>query len=1088
MRALVLPDSELPNTATTVINPLSEARTTEAEVLPGTNSGRTQRTPETQLPRKVSMSRLAGEYEVVSDYFRNLMAVGNGVKINHEEAATTGCRRLMRLGGHSGKVHESDVDVVDELCSNAPNQRVNGHTTIRALGGRGADASRVIAHVRSGRLPPEGLRNILSSTMQNFSGHALSAGFTYGVVEFAARPTTAQASFVVIPDATDDPTELGMHITRGLVDCLGFRPPRLVLSLLGASTEAEINAKTRKVLKNALSETQDTWVLTDGLNDGISRVAAQITKEIRSAPGVDDGSLPVIGIRHPSAKLVNATAGKPDGWRVSVVSTDACDLEPDTSHFVLVNDTVPGTIDNSIEQVQVGFAEALTKLGYRALWACSKQHENRYQDLIAGGTASKNSADDDKASLDFMATANAIAAVEVVVGGVTPAAAMHVLQRVEASVRNVRSIRPVVILEGTGGIADIIAYAWRLYHDDDALAASLSSDGLDRLIRKVFLIFDDAEDSTFELRSRLCNVVVVARKVKILNVNQSDGADLDRVLLEAILDNLNLAHAGHSITSGGQIELEASRAKEAFRLEMDLLRMSLSFDRAEHTETRLRNARSLWSRIDNTKNDYGCNDVDGGYVEQLNLALEWALRHDRLSHAKKLCTEIQTISSLSDFVYGQRKTRGDAELGLTLARLYEFEGQEEEQWLSILIRRPSATFQRIHAKAHPEDVVLKKVDNVWATVRQLLFDDGIIPQPLDEQKVMEECRERILDSYRGDGSNTADDANNRELLAAQELMIWAILMKRFDFAEFFWQLGGHAIPNALLCSRIAHSIAQHPGLKKRGRLSETLRDFATISDRFEEIAIGVLAACYKSDPDTTQDVLKAKMTAYRWLNEEGHSPDCLDIADLADDMDFIAHPACQAVIELEWLGATAGGVISPNEPTDSDGQSYYQDVLNSITAPITKFRLDAFFFVVLLALYSWVALAAPPPEISVEEWILFVWFTIFILEEFRQTVQSGYTWLALMRYLNDWWNLMDVAMIIVYFVGFSLRYKSVQEDSVSTARVAKAIVGFNVMQVYCRSLQFLEASKSLGPKVVILFRLFDELFQFLFLTLIFLIS
>ena len=41
---------------------------------------------------------------------------------------------------------------------------------------------------------------------------------------------------------------------------------------------------------------------------------------------------------------------------------------------------------------------------------------------------------------------------------------------------------------------------------------------------------------------------------------------------------------------------------------------------------------------------------------------------------------------------------------------------------------------------------------------------------------------------------------------------------------------------------------------------------------------------------------------YDWLTHDGSSYDCLDLAELAENLDFISHPACQAVIERKWKG------------------------------------------------------------------------------------------------------------------------------------------------------------------------------------------
>ena len=60
--------------------------------------------------------------------------------------------------------------------------------------------------------------------------------------------------------------------------------------------------------------------------------------------------------------------------------------------------------------------------------------------------------------------------------------------------------------------------------------------GLEARIRKVFQEFDDAKAK--ELVESICNIVAVGRKVSVFNLSRSDGSDLDKAMLAAILDNM----------------------------------------------------------------------------------------------------------------------------------------------------------------------------------------------------------------------------------------------------------------------------------------------------------------------------------------------------------------------------------------------------------------------------------------------------------------------------------------------------------------------------------------------------------------------
>jgi hypothetical protein len=80
------------------------------------------------------------------------------------------------------------------------------------------------------------------------------------------------------------------------------------------------------------------------------------------------------------------------------------------------------------------------------------------------------------------------------------------------------------------------------------------------------------------------------------------------------------------------------------------------------------------------------------------------------------------------------------------------------------------------------------------------------------------------------------------------MMIWAVLFNFDELAEYFWTEGGQAIPNALLASRLFEGMANHDALTSKGGLNDRVNRIAEMSDKFEEMAIGV---CVTRDGDAT---------------------------------------------------------------------------------------------------------------------------------------------------------------------------------------------------------------------------------------------
>ena len=88
--------------------------------------------------------------------------------------------------------------------------------------------------------------------------------------------------------------------------------------------------------------------------------------------------------------------------------------------------------------------------------------------------------------------------------------------------------------------------------------------------------------------------------------------------------------------------------------------------------------------------------------------------------------------------------------------------------------------------------------------------------------------------------------------------------RRYELAEYFWQKGGNAIPNALICSRVCIGIATTPVLKEP-RFEEIQSSFHSISAKFETLGIDVMTRCYAVDAIQTQLVILAELSAYDWV-------------------------------------------------------------------------------------------------------------------------------------------------------------------------------------------------------------------------------
>lgn len=563
---------------------------------------------------------------------------------------------------------------------------------------------------------------------------------------------------------------------------------------------------------------------------------------------------------------------------------------------------------------------------------------------------------------------------------------------------------------------------------------------------------------------------------------------------------------------------------------LDMLRMAMTFNQVTSAEEQILLARALWDSMSRGEQD----EYVPGFPDQLALALEWALKERKTELVKLLVPVVSDLrGGIAYFVYGpfagraliegglisgKGKTESEAiNFGSTLAMLYNFENDASvDMYLEPLTKMKE--IMALNADRNPMYRANLRLRAIWSLVVQLVHDDEDLEAAQDMStpfvcsRAEEErhwpaswngsdnssvppidcTQDRTLESMwqlvqaRLDPDSFGNPADS-QLLAYQELMIWAVLMNDAPLAEYFWQMGGNVIANALIVSRICEGLT-HRAEMQLGKLADTVNAFKEMSDTFERSAIGVLTLCYAENMDMSQTVLTADLTAYDWLRTDGAYYDCLDLAFKANNADFVSHSACQAVIEREWNGDPAPGVhVVP--------ETFPRNIWCYLKVPVRKFYANVLSYTAFVLLYSAVALQPISPEgLSTDETVLSIWVLLLAVEEIRQLLQLGLTWNAVKTWFGSVWNKLDVLMYLVFALTYVIRSLSVAEQNVFDApktdllKITKALYGINILQVYGRSLQFFALSASLGPKIVIFLSLFRELMQFLALLAVFVIS
>ena len=154
-------------------------------------------------------------------------------------------------------------------------------------------------------------------------------------------------------------------------------------------------------------------------------------------------------------------------------------------------------------------------------------------------------------------------------------------------------------------------------------------------------------------------------------------------------------------------------------------------------------------------------------------------------------------------------------------------------------------------------------------------------------------------------------------------------------------------------------------------------------------------------------------------------------------------------------------------------------------APITKFYCHFIAYMIFLVLYTYMCLVRTPPLPSVPEYLVTAYIVTFGLEKVRQLCAcepSGLSekwrvWVA-----DSKWHLLDLGAIVIYLLGFSLRW---DPSTRSYGRVTYCTV---INYYFVRLLKFLSVSKYFGPVVTMMYRMVKNMLYFIVLILVVLVS
>ncbi|XP_046811417.1 transient receptor potential cation channel trpm isoform X7 [Lucilia cuprina] len=901
----------------------------------------------------------------------------------------------------------------------------------------------------------------------------------YGTIEFqgGAHPTKAQ----YVRLSFDTRPELLVQL---FTKEWNLELPKLLITVQGGKANFELQPKLKKEIRKGLlkaAKTTGAWIFTGGTNTGVTKQvgdALLLEGQQRTGRVVSIGIAPW-GIVERNHELLGHNREVPC-HSISSPRSKLAVLNNRHAYFLLVDN---GT------QAKYG-AELILRRKLEKFISNLKLHPFTHSStpvvclVIEGGT-------------------NTIRAVLEYVTDTPPV--------------------PVVVCDGSGRAADLIAFVHKYASDGDEQPVLESMrDYLINTIQKTFEVGSDQAEKLYQELlqcTRNKNLITIFR---IQEKPEGEAQELDQTILTALFKSQHLSPP-------------------------EQLSLALT-----------------WNRVDIARSEifvYGQEWPLGALDEAMMQALE----HDRIDFVKLLLENgvsmkkfltIPRLEELYNTKHGPANTLGYIlrdvrphipkgyvytlhDIGLVINKLMG--GAYRSYYTRRKFRPIYAKVMNSYANAHRKSSTYQR----YAGANSLSLVTGLLPFT-SEMALFE--------------------------FPFNELLIWAVLTKRQQMALLMWTHGEEALAKSLVACKLYKAMAHEAAEDDLDtEIYEELRSYAK---EFESKGIKLLDFSYRTDGEKAQRLLTCEL--HSWSNQS-----CLSLAVAANHRALLAHPCSQVILADLWMGGLRTrkntnfkvilGLVLPfyikhldfkskeelqqmpqteeehlenqnldnddsdrSHPdaenplakakrsislkyrmgsnnnnaekvslTDSDPSQFREffhttdyevkqhqplrlkkKVYEFYTAPITKFWADSMAYMFFLLMFTFTVLVKMEQKPRWQEMYSIAYIATLGFEKIREIISSEPV--AITHKFSVWawnmWNPCDGAAIILFFIGLSLRFRP------NTMDIGRVIYCVDSIYWYLRILNILGVNKYLGPLVTMMGKMVKNMIYFVVLLAVVLMS
>ncbi|XP_072236357.1 transient receptor potential cation channel subfamily M member 7 isoform X1 [Leuresthes tenuis] len=912
----------------------------------------------------------------------------------------------------------------------------------------------------------------------------------YGVINFQGGSHSYRAKYVRLSyDARPE------SILRLMLKEWHMELPKILISVHGGVQNFELHSRIKQVVGKGLIKaavTTGAWILTGGVNTGVAKHVGDALKEhcSRSSKKICTIGIAPWGVIENRSDLVGRDIVVPYQTLLNPLSKLNV-LNNLHSHFLLVDD---GTVGKYGAEVKLR----------RDL----EKHINlqRIHARIGQGVP--------VVALIFEGDPNVI---------------LTVLEYLHES-----PPVPVVVCEGTGRAADILAYVHKQTEEGGGLPDGVETD----IIATIKKTFNFSQSEAIRLFQTLMECMRSKELITVFDISSEEHQDIDVAILRALLQGTNAS---------------------AF----DQLVLTLA-----------------WDRVDIAKNHvfvYGQQLL----VDSLEQAMLDALVMDRVDFVKLLIENgvnmhrFLTINRLEE-LYNTKQPPYNSTL-LHLVRDAKQSNLPPNYKITLIDiglvieylmggtyrcnytrKRFRIIYNNLHGNsrrsgrhsAGPGSHLRKSHEafSMQADKKEKTRHNHFIKTAQPYKPKLESTAEQNKKRSKEEIVDIDDPETKRFPYPFNELLVWAVLMKRQKMSLFFWQHGEENMAKALVACKLCRSMGYEA--KKSDVVDDTSEELKDYSNDFGTLAVDLLEQSFRQD-----ETMAMKLLTYELKNWSNST--CLKLAVSSHLRPFVAHTCTQMLLSDMWMGrlnmrknswykVILSILVPPaillleykskaemahipqsqddHQMTMEDSEHNFQNIAEDIQmdvfkesrsqdhmeaksdiethvrsrklpltrkiyafyhAPIVKFWSNTLFYLGYLMLYTYVVLVKMPEWPSPQEWVVILYIFTSAIEKIREMFMSeaGKISQKIKVWFSDYFNVSDFLAIVTFFIGFGLRLGG--DDAFVPGRTVYCL---NIIFWYVRLLDILAVNQQAGPYVMMIAKMVANMFYIVIIMAIVLLS